>query len=74
MSLVLVVPDADATVAAALRAGAVLERPVTPQDDGSRAGWIIDPAGHRWNLHTPAAPLPVEQLRERIGDRYDATE
>lgn len=73
VSLVLTVPDADATVAAAVRAGATVERPVTPQDDGGRAAWIIDPSGHRWSLQTPADAMPVEQLRDRVGDRYDVT-
>ncbi|WP_229068884.1 VOC family protein [Actinoplanes sp. DH11] len=74
VSLVLGVPDADATVAEALRAGATLERPVTAQDDGTRAGWIVDPSGHRWNVHSLAEELPPDRLRDRVGDRYDITD
>ncbi|MEU4624686.1 VOC family protein [Actinoplanes sp. NPDC023801] len=74
VSLVLTVPDADVTVAGALRAGATSERPVTTQDDGARAGWIIDPFGHRWSVQTPAPQVPVEQLRDRVGDQYDITD
>jgi PhnB protein len=74
VSLVLVVPDADATVAEAVTAGATVERPVTDQDDGARAGWLIDPFGHRWNLHTPAPQLPTGQLRDRVGPGYDITD
>ncbi len=75
VSFVLTVPDADATVAAAVRAGAAVERPVTDQDDGSRAGWLIDPFGHRWNLHTPPSePVPVERLREQVADKYTITD
>lgn len=74
VSLVLSVPDADATVAKALQAGATLERSVTMQDDGSRSGWIVDPFGHRWNLHVPAEQMPVEQLRDRVGDQYEITD
>ena len=74
VSLVLTVADADATLATAEAAGATVERPVTPQDDGARAGWIIDPYGHRWNLQTPAGSMPADELRARVGDQYKITE
>jgi predicted enzyme related to lactoylglutathione lyase len=41
------VPDPDAAVAAALAAGATLDRPVTDSPYG-RGGTIIDASGHRW--------------------------
>ncbi|WP_328471085.1 VOC family protein [Actinoplanes sp. NBC_00393] len=53
VSLVLIVPDADAVVAAAVTAGAVVERPVKVEDDGSRGGWLVDPFGHRWRVESP---------------------
>lgn len=74
VSFVLSVPDADVTVARACDAGATLERPVTMQDDGARAGWVIDPFGHRWNLQTPVDPTSAEQLRDRVGDQYTITD
>ncbi|MCO8270452.1 VOC family protein [Actinoplanes sp. TRM 88003] len=74
VALVLSVPDADLTVAAAVKAGATVERPVVAQDDGSRAGWIFDPFGHRWNLHTPGDTATVEQVQDRVGDKYTITE
>lgn len=75
VSFVLSVPDADVTVDRACDAGATLERPVTMQDDGARAGWVIDPFGHRWNLQTPAVdPTSAEQLRDRVGDQYTITD
>jgi uncharacterized glyoxalase superfamily protein PhnB len=52
-SFVIYVPDVDATFAAALEAGARMERPVEDQFHGSRAGWLVDPWGHRWNVGTP---------------------
>ena len=73
VSFVLNVPDADATVARAVDAGAVLERPVTMQEFGARAGWIVDPFGHRWNVQTPVEQVSMEQLHERVGDRYNIT-
>ena len=52
VSLVVSVPDADTTFATAVRAGATSERPVADQPYGGRAGWLIDPFGHRWNVST----------------------
>jgi PhnB protein len=74
VSFVLPVPDADATVADAVAAGATVERPVTSQDDGARSGWIIDPFGHRWNIHTPTEPVSLDELRARVGDQYTITD
>ena len=74
VSFVLSVSDADATVAKAVDAGAGIERPVTMQDDGARSGWIVDPFGHRWNVQSPGEHVSVEQLRDRVGDRYDITD
>lgn len=74
VSFVLGVPDVDATVARAVAAGATVERPVTMQDDGARAGWIVDPFGHRWNLQTPVEQVSGDELRDRVGDRYTITD
>jgi PhnB protein len=51
-ALVLYVADADATVAAAERAGAAVQRAVEDMFDGSRRGTIVDPFGIRWMLGT----------------------
>jgi PhnB protein len=73
VSFVLTVPDADVTVARAVDAGATLERPVTVQEYGARAGWIVDPFGHRWNVQTPVEQMSLQRLRERVGDQYHIT-
>ncbi len=52
VSLVVSVVDADATFTAAVADGAISERPVAEQPYGGRAGWLIDPFGHRWNVST----------------------
>ncbi|MGM8228865.1 VOC family protein [Cellvibrio sp. ARAG 10.3] len=68
VSLHLHVDDADAVVAAAVAAGATLER--EPQDEfyGERSGVFRDPFGHRWNVgHSIEKVTPEEMQR-----RYDA--
>jgi uncharacterized glyoxalase superfamily protein PhnB len=52
VSLMLPVADADATLAAALDAGASTDR--VPYDAyGQRNAWLVDPFGHRWGLNSP---------------------
>ena len=63
VSLVLDVPDADAAVARAVAAGATVERPVTDHPGGRRAGWIVDPYGHRWNISATSDPAAVPSGR-----------
>lgn len=51
VSLMLPVSDADATLAAALAAGASTDR--VPYDAyGQRNAWLVDPFGHRWGLNS----------------------
>ena len=54
-SFTIEVPDADASFARAIAAGAVVERPVDDQFHGNRMGSVRDPFGHRWTLSTPIA-------------------
>ena len=55
-SLRLEVPDPDAVVAAAVAAGARLERAVADSPYG-RGGVVLDPSGHRWMV-SREAPVP----------------
>jgi PhnB protein len=48
-SLVLECDDPDATFQQALKAGAKAERPMRDEPYG-RAGWLLDPFGHRWSI------------------------
>jgi uncharacterized glyoxalase superfamily protein PhnB len=64
VSLHLTVPDVDAAVARADRAGATVERPAADTDHG-RTGVVVDPYGHRWMLQTPPEPT---QPGPRPGD------
>jgi uncharacterized glyoxalase superfamily protein PhnB len=59
-SLSLFVPDVDATYALAIERGAEADRPPEDQFYGARAGWFVDPFGHRWSVQTalPAGAAP----------------
>lgn len=64
VSLVLTVPDVDATIAAANRAGGRLTR--EPYEGyGHRNATVVDPFQHRWMLQTP---LPAAAPSYRHGD------
>ena len=62
VSFVVYVPDVDAAFERAVARGAVVERPVEDGQHGSRAGWLRDPFGHRWNIGTPQ-DVPSRPLR-----------
>jgi uncharacterized glyoxalase superfamily protein PhnB len=74
---VIYVPNVDRTFARAVDLGATVDRPVADQFHGARAGWLLDPFGHRWNVGTalpdqsgsaPARrPFRAEDLFDEIG-------
>lgn len=64
-SLLVYVPDVDATVAALTAAGAKATMPVEDQFWGDRWGEVVDPFGHRWELATHVEELTDEQVAER---------
>ena len=53
-AIVLEVADVDSVYAAAVAAGATPDREPSDQGD-ERRGWLVDPFGHRWALHSPVA-------------------
>lgn len=61
VSLSLAVNDADAAFARAIKAGANVERPLKDEPYG-RSGTLVDPFGHRWNIHTPNPDFKPEDL------------
>src|SRR5690606_15445557 len=64
-SLLLYVPDVDATVAALTAAGAKVSLPVEDQFWGDRYGEVVDPFGHHWQVATHVEDLTDEQVAER---------
>jgi uncharacterized glyoxalase superfamily protein PhnB len=67
VSLVLTVPDVDATVERAAELGATVERPPTDEPYG-RVGVVVDPYGHRWMLECPPADEQARNGGPRPGD------
>jgi PhnB protein len=51
-AVVLEVDDVDVVYRAAVDAGATPDRPPADQGD-ERRGWLVDPFGHRWAVHSP---------------------
>ncbi len=67
-SLAVYVPDVDATVAAAERAGASVREPVTTFVSGDRFGSIKDPYGIRWTVMTRVEDLSDEESAARVDE------
>lgn len=65
VSLMVYVPDVDATVATATAAGATILRPVENQFYGDRMGTIADPFGHRWHVATHVEDVPPDEMAKR---------
>jgi PhnB protein len=68
VSLMLYVPDVDATVATAIAGGARVVRKVENQFYGDRMGTIEDPFGHRWHVATHVEDVPPEEMAKRAAD------
>jgi PhnB protein len=64
-SLLLYVPDVDATYQAALAAGGVSVMPVVYQFYGDRMGGVKDPAGNLWWIATHVEDVPPDEMKRR---------
>ncbi len=53
VSLMLPVPDVTATLAEAVREGALPDDRGVYEGYGSRNAWFVDPFGHRWGISSP---------------------
>jgi PhnB protein len=63
VSVLLYVRNADATVSAAVGAGAKIIRPLKDEFYGDRAGTIVDPFGHHWYIHTHIKDVSPEEMQ-----------
>lgn len=59
------VPDADAAVDRALKAGATLARPLVDEFYGERTGMITDPFGFSWFISSPKEVVSPEEMQRR---------
>ncbi|HYX65033.1 MAG TPA: VOC family protein [Burkholderiales bacterium] len=62
----LYVPDADAFVARAAKAGAKVTMPVAEQFWGDRYGRIEDPFGHHWSVATHVRDVSGEEMKQAM--------
>src|SRR5262249_61429734 len=65
VTLVLQVPDVDATAAQAVAAGAKAVFPVKDQFYGERSGRFEDPFGHVWILSTHIRDMSTAEMQQR---------
>ena len=65
VSIMVYVPDVDATVKAAVGAGAKLVQPVEDKFYGDRSGTIEDPFGHKWHVSTHKEDVPPDEIARR---------
>lgn len=66
VSLMLYVPDVDATFERAVKAGATVRRAVADQFYGDRVGTLTDPFGHVWSIATHREEVSVEEAKRRM--------
>ncbi|MBM3940101.1 MAG: hypothetical protein FJ318_04250 [SAR202 cluster bacterium] len=59
-------PDVDAFVARAAKAGATVRRQPEDQLYGDRAGQLADPYGHVWHVATHVEDVPPEEIQHRL--------
>ena len=62
------VEDVDAVFDRALKAGAVVLRPVEDKFYGDRGGEFEDPFGHHWSIATHQEDLTPEEMQRRMGE------
>jgi uncharacterized glyoxalase superfamily protein PhnB len=66
VTISLYVPDCDAVMAKAEKAGAKVTMPVADQFWGDRYGQVVDPFGHRWAIATHKEELTPEEIGARL--------
>ena len=65
-SFVIYGEDCDAAYDQAVKAGAVVDKPVADQFWGDRMGTVVDPFGHKWTLGTHKEDVSPEDLASRM--------
>lgn len=73
VSLLLYVPDVDATFQKAIAAGAKAIKPVEDQFYGDRSGTLRDPYGHMWTVATHKEDVSHEEMKKRAAEKFSTT-
>lgn len=68
VSLMLYVPDVDATVKKAQATGAKVVKEVIDQFYGDRSGTITDPFGHVWTIGTHKEDVSMDEMKRRMSE------
>jgi PhnB protein len=66
VSLLLYVPDVDATLALAAAAGATIKAPAEDKFYGDRMGSLVDPFGHSWSIATHIEDVAPAEMERRL--------
>jgi PhnB protein len=66
ISLVLYVPNVDATFARAAAAGATIKTQPEDKFYGDRMGTLLDPFGHTWSVATHIEDVTTEEIEHRL--------
>jgi PhnB protein len=64
-SFMIYVPDADAAIDRAVKAGAKVVQPAEDQFWGDRTGTVVDPFGHKWMLGTHIEDVSPAEMDKR---------
>lgn len=72
VTLHLYVADVDATLAAAVEAGAKLTMPATDMFWGDRYGRLEDPFGHQWSLATHLRDMTADEMQLAARSAFSA--
>ncbi|MGE3808651.1 MAG: VOC family protein [Gemmataceae bacterium] len=70
VSILIYVPDVDATFKQALDAGGKVDRPIEDKFYGDRMGSLVDPFGHKWNLGTHKEDVSEEEMQRRLKTQF----
>lgn len=66
VSFLFYVEDVDAAFERAVKAGAMVKRPVEDQFYGDRVGTVIDPFGIQWSIGTHKEEVSKEEMQRRM--------
>jgi PhnB protein len=71
VSMLLYLPDVDATIARAAAAGATIKTPAEDKFYGDRMGTLLDPFGHTWHIGTHIEDVTAEEIERRLAAMSD---